>query len=143
MVENAGNKVRLNLFEIADCYPDGLNTPTLNIEMFRDLRSSIGDDLLFSDLVTVYFSSAEDLINSIHIAFAHQDASKLTIAGHSLKSTSASIGAIRLSQIGRYLEKSGKTGKITISADVLELLNSEYEEVIVAIRRCITEFMAE
>jgi HPt (histidine-containing phosphotransfer) domain-containing protein len=68
---------------------------------------------------------------------------KFAIAAHSLKLTSASIGATRLSQISKYLEKVGKTGEITGSTDILNLLNNEYTEIIKAIQTLILEFMAQ
>jgi len=130
-------------FEILHCYPDLVNLQTLDISIFQDLRLSIGDDLFFSDLVTIYLNSAENLIESIQMAYTNQNVGEFNLAAHSLKSTSASIGATRLSAICRHLEKDGKTGKITISSDFLDLVNSEYEQVTAAIKVCILEFMAE
>ena len=43
----------------------------------------------------------------------------------------------------KYLEKVGKTGEITVSTDILNLLNNEYTEVIKAIQTLILEFMAQ
>ncbi len=124
-------------------YPEFMDLPTLDLSAFQDLRETIGDDLIFSDLVTLYLNSAENLMDEIQIAFTGQDAYKLLISSHSLKSTSASIGAIKLSQISKYLEKVGKTGEITVSTDILNLLNNEYTEVIRAIQTRILEFMAQ
>ena len=80
---------------------------------------------------------------SIQSAFTDQDASKFALASHSLKSTSASIGATRLSQLCKYLEKIGKSGEITISSEFLTILDNEYNEVIKAIKVCILEFMSQ
>jgi histidine phosphotransfer protein HptB len=124
-------------------YPEFINLKTLDIALFQDLRESIGDDLIFSDLVTIYLNSAEILMDEVQAAFTDQDAHKFAIASHSLKSTSASIGATRLSQISKYLEKASKTGEITVSVDILNLLNDEYTEVIKAIQTLILEFMAQ
>ena len=124
-------------------YPEFIDFKTLDIALFQDLRESIGDDLIFSDLVTIYLNSAEILMDEIQAAFTDQDACKFVISSHSLKSTSASIGATRLSQISKHLEKASKTGEITVSADILHLLNNEYTEVIKAIQILILEFMAQ
>ena len=124
-------------------YLELMNLQTLDIALFQDLRDSIGDDLIFSDIVTIYLSSAENLMDEIQAAFNEQDAHKFVIATHSLKSTSASIGATRLAQISRYLEKIGNTEEITVSADILNLLNDEYTEVIKAIQTLILAFMAQ
>jgi HPt (histidine-containing phosphotransfer) domain-containing protein len=143
MVENIETKAIIDILTIVQNYPEFANLPTLNVDTFQGLRQSINDDLAFSDLVTIYLNSAENLLEAIQIAFANQDPSQFSLSAHSLKSTSASIGAIRLSQICKYLERVGKTGKITVSSDVLHLLTNEYEQVIQAIQISVIEFMAE
>ncbi|MEI6065409.1 MAG: Hpt domain-containing protein, partial [Pseudanabaena sp. ELA748] len=80
-------------------HPEFVILPTLDLAAFQDLRETIGDDGAFCDLVTIYFNSAETLIDTIQLALTNQDADKFTLAAHSLKSTSASIGASRLSRI--------------------------------------------
>lgn len=143
MVENIENKTIVDISLIVKSYPEFVDLPTLNVEIFQGLRQSINDDLVFSDLATVYLNSAEELLIEIQLAFTNQDANKFGLASHSLKSTSASIGAIRLSQICKYMEQVGKTGKITVSSDILHLLTNEYGQVIEAIRISVIEFMAE
>ncbi len=143
MPENVEDNAIAKAINLLDSYPEFIDLLTLDIGLFQDLRATVCDDLIFSDLVTVYLNSAENLIDKIQIAFTNQDADKFAIASHSLKSTSASIGATRLSKISKYLEKASKTGEITVSADILNLLNNEYTEVIKAIQTCIIEFMAQ
>ncbi|TYQ24025.1 Hpt domain-containing protein [Pseudanabaena sp. UWO311] len=143
MPENVEDNAISKVNGLMHDYPESMDFPTLDISSFQDLRETIDDDLIFSDLVTIYLSSAENLMDEIQAAFTNQDANKFAIAAHSLKSTSASIGATRLSQISKYLEKVGKTGEITGSTDILILLNNEYTEVIKAIQTLILEFMAQ
>lgn len=127
----------------SDFYSGFMETQTLDIDIFQDLRVAIGEDLEFSDLLTIYLNSAENLIDTIQSAFVNQKASQLALAAHSLKSTSASIGAIRLSHICKYLEKFGKTGQIPTSTEILKLLSSEYNAMVIAVKVAIIEFMAE
>lgn len=143
MVENIETKAIIDISTIVKNYPEFVDLPTLNVDAFQGLRQSIDDDLMFSDLVTIYLNSAENLLEEIQIAFANQDASQFSLSAHSLKSTSASIGAVRLSQICKYLEQVGKTGKISVSSDMVHLLTNEYEQVIQAIQVSVIEFMAE
>jgi histidine phosphotransfer protein HptB len=143
MPENVQDNAIAKANSLMHDYPEFMDLLTLDISSFQDLRETINDDLAFSDLVTIYLNSAENLMDEIQVAFTSQDAHKFVIATHSLKSTSASIGATRLSQFSMYLEKIGKTGKITVSDDILNLLNNEYTEVIKAIQTCIIEFMAQ
>jgi len=143
MVENIETKAIIDISTIVKNYPEFVDLPTLNVDTFQGLRQSIDDDLIFSDLVTIYLNSAENLLEEIQIAFANQDARQFSLSAHSLKSTSASIGAVRLSQICKYLEQVGKTGKISVSSDMVHLLTNEYEQVIQAIQVSVIEFMAE
>ncbi|WP_271254071.1 Hpt domain-containing protein [Pseudanabaena sp. Chao 1811] len=143
MVENIETKAIIDISTIVQNYPEFADLPTLNVDTFQGLRQSIDDDLAFSDLVTIYLNSAENLLEEIQIAFANQDPNQFSLSSHSLKSTSASIGAVRLSQICKYLEHVGKTGNINISSDILHLLTNEYEQVIRAIQVRVIEFMAE
>jgi histidine phosphotransfer protein HptB len=143
MLDNVKDNAIAKAISRSHDYPEFKNLQTLDIALFQDLRESIDDDLIFSDIVTIYLNSAENLMDEIQAAYTDQDAHKFAIASHSLKSTSASIGATRLSQISRYLEKVGKTGEIRVSTDILHLLNNEYTEVIKAIQTRILEFMAQ
>jgi HPt (histidine-containing phosphotransfer) domain-containing protein len=143
MVQEVEDKTTTNTPIITQIYAEFENFKTLNIATFQDLRQSIDDDLVFSDLVTIYLNSAENLLAEIRLAFINQDASKFSLASHSLKSTSASIGADKLSQICKYFEKTAKTGNIAISSQMLELLTYEYDEVIDAIKASVIEFMTE
>jgi HPt (histidine-containing phosphotransfer) domain-containing protein len=143
MVQQIEDKMTTDIPIIAQIYAEFENLKTLNLATFQDLRQSIDDDLVFSDLVTIYLNSAENLIADIRLAFIDQDASKFGLASHSLKSTSASIGADKLSKICRYFEKTAKTGNIAISSQMLELLIYEYDEVIHAIKASVIEFMTE
>jgi HPt (histidine-containing phosphotransfer) domain-containing protein len=143
MFENIEDKAIAKVSQLIHEYPEFRDLPTLDISTFQELRETIGDDIIFSDLVTIYLNSAENLMMSIQAAFTDQDASKFALASHSLKSTSASIGATRLSQLSKYLEKIGKSGEVTISSDFLTILDNEYNEVIKAIKVCILEFMSQ
>ncbi|PZO43342.1 MAG: hypothetical protein DCF19_05185 [Pseudanabaena frigida] len=143
MIDNIEDHAVNKVFDLVNVCPEFVDAQTLDIEIFQDLRLAIGEDLVFSDLVTVYLSSAETLLDSIQTAFTSHDVKAFSLAAHSLKSTSASIGANRLSQICRYFEKNAKTGEITIAPEFLVLLVNEYEAVINAIQACIITFMSE
>jgi HPt (histidine-containing phosphotransfer) domain-containing protein len=143
MVETITNRAIANILDLENNCPEYVNAPSLDIDIFQGLRESISDDLLFADLVTVYLGSAEGLIDAIQVAFTDQNATEFRLASHTLKSTSASIGAVKLSQISRYFEKIGKTGKITISTELLDHLINEYDRAIAEIQAFVSKSMAE
>ena len=143
MVETITNRAIANISDLQNNCSEYVNAQILDINIFQGLRESIDDDLLFSDLVTIYLSSAEDLLDSIQSAFASQNAKAFSLASHTLKSTSASIGAIKLSQMGRYFEKNSNNGTIAISHELLRHLTSEYDRAIAEIRVFVLKSMAE
>lgn len=135
--------IKAEMLIFYNSYPEFNDLPILDINVFQDLRISIDDDLVFSDLVTIYLNSAETLLENIQISFVNQDADKFSISCHSLKSTSASIGARKLACICKYLEKIGKSGSISISKEYLSLVVSEYDQAVLAIQDKIIHFMQE
>ncbi len=136
--EDNGN---VSIAEFMDNHPEFNNLPILDLEVFQDLRVTIDDDLVFSGLVTIYLNSAKTLIDAIQISLRNQDLGKFNISCHSLKSTSASIGAKKLSYICRFLEKTSKTGGVNISQEYLRLVVTEYDQAVVKIRDSVISLM--
>jgi HPt (histidine-containing phosphotransfer) domain-containing protein len=143
MVETITNRAIANISDLENNCPEYVKAPILDINIFQGLRESIDDDSLFSDLVTVYLGSAESLIDAIQVAFSDQNAPAFSRASHTLKSTSASIGAMKLSEISRYFEKKSNIGLIAISPELLNHLISEYDLAIAEIRMFVLKCMAE
>ncbi|OIP71085.1 MAG: hypothetical protein AUK48_12895 [Oscillatoriales cyanobacterium CG2_30_44_21] len=132
-----------SLSEFIDNHPEFTHLPILDLEVFEDLRLSIDDDLVFSDLVTIYLDSAENLIEAIQMSLKIQDVVEFSISCHSLKSTSASIGARKLSYLCKFLEKSSKAKGIEhISQDYFDLVVKEYDLAIAQIRDRVISLMS-
>ncbi len=143
MLESLEDNAISKTISVMNDYPEFVNLQTLDMVLFEDLRVSIDDDMFFSELMTTYLQSTAQLMDEIQDAFTNQDAYKFVISAHSLKSINASIGATRLSQISKYLEKASTTAEINVSNDILHLLNHEYAEVVKTIQTHILEFMAQ
>ena len=143
MVEAITNQAIANISDLENNCPEYVTAQILDVDIFQGLRESISDDLLFSDLVTIYLNSAENLLDSIQAAFASQNAKAFSLASHTLKSTSASIGAVKLSQISRYFEKNSNNDTIAISHELLQHLTSEYDRAIAEIQVFVLKSMAE
>lgn len=132
-----------NSGDLLNVYPEFASLPVLDNQTFQDLRETIGDDLIFSDLVTVYLSSAENLLESIKEALSTQDYQKLFLSAHSLKSTSASIGALRLASISRYLEMLGKAEDNQDLPKIVDLITDEYPKMTAALQALVIGLMSE
>jgi HPt (histidine-containing phosphotransfer) domain-containing protein len=95
------------------------------------LRASLSDDgTVIRQLIDLYASDSPQQLANAAAALAQQDVEALTRAAHSLKSTSASMGATTVSEVSRELEQLAKQGDLAQSAIVLERLKLEVNSAI-------------
>jgi HPt (histidine-containing phosphotransfer) domain-containing protein len=93
--------------------------PVLDLAVVAELRASTGDDAEFmAELVEAYVSEGAENLEGILAAAAAADPTAIVRPAHSLKSTSASLGAMRLSAICRAIEEAGRESRgETLQAD--------------------------
>jgi signal transduction histidine kinase/DNA-binding response OmpR family regulator len=84
---------------------------------------------LISRVVDTYISSADELGRSLRAAIDARDPKRAAHAAHRLKSSSAQIGAHRLSLLCKELEARGRRGSIEGSADLVEAISLELDAV--------------
>jgi HPt (histidine-containing phosphotransfer) domain-containing protein len=84
--------------------------PLLDHQVIADLRDSTGDDDEFvRELIETYVGEVDGLLGDMSAAIAAADIDAVVRPAHTLKSSSASVGAMRLSAICRAIEESGRT----------------------------------
>jgi PAS domain S-box-containing protein len=81
---------------------------------------------VFDELVGLFFDNAAAYLSAIETAIAQGDAEALFQAGHGLKGSAGTMGALRLETLGAHLEALGSRGK-TDGAQVL--LNKARDEL--------------
>jgi HPt (histidine-containing phosphotransfer) domain-containing protein len=87
------------------------DAPILDQSVLAELRESVGDDEEFiADLVATYVSEGEGHLSAMDAAADAADAAAIIRPAHTLKSSSAALGAMRLSQIAREIEMAGRAG---------------------------------
>jgi len=87
--------------------------PVLDDATLADVRASVGDDAEFvADLVRTYLSDGPTHLAAIADAVAADDAGALVRPAHTLKSSSATIGAMRISARARRIELAARAGTI-------------------------------
>jgi len=87
--------------------------PVLDEAVLAELRESTGDDDEFlRDLGEAYVSEGRGHLDAILAAAAAGDPAAMVRPAHTMKSTSASLGAMRLSAISRRLEEAGREGRV-------------------------------
>jgi len=85
--------------------------PVVDQSVIAELRESVGDDESFiADLVATYVDEGEGHFAAMDAAAAAGDAAAIVRPAHTLKSSSAALGAMRLSQIAREIEMAGRAG---------------------------------
>ncbi|HYI21120.1 MAG TPA: Hpt domain-containing protein [Candidatus Limnocylindrales bacterium] len=86
--------------------------PTLDEQVLAELRASVGDDDEFvADLARTFIEEGGGHIEAMDAACAAGDATAIVRPAHSLKSSSAALGAMRLSSISREIEFAGREGR--------------------------------
>jgi len=102
---------------------------------FAKFFDSLGGDADFlNELVGAYLDSSPELFGSMQQAILTSDAPALQRAAHSLKSGSASFGAITFASSCKELEELGKVGMLTQAEEMLKTLEVAYSEVVVALQ---------
>jgi HPt (histidine-containing phosphotransfer) domain-containing protein len=94
-----------------------------------DSLDSSGDGTLLAKILTTYLEESSRLGRAMEQAIHEQDAAALKEAAHSLKSSSAQVGAHKVSKLCRELEKIGLSGKTDEAKEPFSLLCKEYSQV--------------
>ncbi|GAA6621824.1 response regulator [Scytonema sp. NUACC26] len=109
--------------------PTEILAPAIDARAFQSLKEMIGDDNLLAELLENYLQDARERVQTIRDAIASQDAASLHITAHSLRSISASVGAIQLATLCQQLEAIGRDGTTNGTSTLGSELKAEYERV--------------
>jgi HPt (histidine-containing phosphotransfer) domain-containing protein len=86
-----------------------------------------GDPLIMKDMVEFFISESEKLITDINSAIERGDCQNLCYTAHSLKSSSASFGAIQVSRLCKEIEEMGRTENLGESKEKAIALTHAFE----------------
>lgn len=102
---------------------------------FSGLLDSLGGDVEFlGELVDAYLASSPGLFATIRQAVASGDGPALQRAAHSLKTGSASFGALAFAAQCKELEDIGKGGKLDGAESKVAALEAGYAGVVTALQ---------
>ncbi len=86
--------------------------PIIDQQALDALRDSVGgDDAFVADLVSTFLAEGADHLAQLEAAAANGDVAASVRPAHSLKSSSAALGAARMSHISREIEMAGREGR--------------------------------
>lgn len=86
-----------------------------------ELRASVGgDDAFVRELAGAYLEEGGTHLDAMADALARGDISGIVRPAHTLKSSSAALGAMRLSEISRRIEHAARDGQVEGLGDAIE-----------------------
>ncbi|PSR16060.1 hypothetical protein C8255_19835 [filamentous cyanobacterium CCP3] len=111
-------------------------SPTLDALVLGELHKALGDDTgeVVGELIDFYLADTPPVLESMKTAVAQQDFEVLQRLAHGLKSSSAALGALRLSQLCWHLETIDTLESLEAVTDTLAQLEAEYHSAETALR---------
>ncbi len=122
--------------EVNEITPNAGNAPVLNpvlLDQIRSLDPSGGAELI-NKILHAFLNSADDQMQKLEDAFLNEDADSLGRIAHSLKSSSANIGAKSLSEMFKKLEAHGRAGELAHAKALQANMFQHYQHVLTEIR---------
>jgi HPt (histidine-containing phosphotransfer) domain-containing protein len=92
----------------------------------RELQDE-GEPDIVVEVAGLFVKHAPEKLLAIEKAAGNGDAKGMQIAAHSLKSSSAYVGAMRLSAMCKELEQAGRSGVLEGTSEKAEAIKAEYE----------------
>jgi signal transduction histidine kinase/CheY-like chemotaxis protein/HPt (histidine-containing phosphotransfer) domain-containing protein len=104
----------------------------LDLRVLNELREVLGGEV--DKIIAVYLEDAPRLIAQMERAAVNIDPIALRVAAHTLKSSSANVGAMTLSNAARDLEHAARDGTMTQPGPAVARIVTEFAQVRVALR---------
>ncbi len=103
----------------------------LDEEAFQTFLAMVGGDEpeMAREFIQLFLEDTAQALETLHQALEQQDADLLRKTAHSIKSSSAQLGAVQLSANCRKLEQLGSEGQLDEAAQVLANTDTAYREV--------------
>lgn len=130
------------------CHPagdrsNGQAQPGMDVDraVLEELREIMDDD--FVTLLLSFLDTAPGLIREIEAGILDRDVEQVILPAHSLKSSSANVGAQKLSDIARQVEQAARRGDLTAVSAAFKLLNHSFDTADRVLRKACEEGLDE
>jgi HPt (histidine-containing phosphotransfer) domain-containing protein len=104
------------------------------LDNIRALQQPGQPDLL-TKIIDTYLDTARDLVDALCRSLCDGDIEVLGRSAHTLKSSAASLGAMRVSDLCRQLEDDVRAGHLDSAARLIADIQREHESSSAALRR--------
>ena len=111
--------------------------PVLDDTVVNDLLDIMGEDFL--ELLHVYLRDAPRLVQNVRKAARQGDVQALITPAHSLKSSSANVGAMRLSALAKQMEQKARQGRLNEPELLAEQIERTYAQTELALQRLVNK----
>ena len=116
------------------CVESGLETlDEMVLQALRDM-AGVADSEFLTEMIDSYLEDAVQLLQAVSAAVAQEDAFSLKQAAHTLKSTSAALGAMALSKLCSKLEAMAHSGIIENAPPLVLRTETEFAKVQAALQ---------
>lgn len=105
--------------------------PVLDRDVLDELHAVIGDAAI--QIVSVFLDDAPAMVQQLQQAAQSRDEPRLQAVAHSLKSSSANVGALSLSAVAQRIEREARGGSLQRPAVAVALLVAEFARARVAL----------
>jgi two-component system, sensor histidine kinase and response regulator len=123
-----------------DIAPTGGTAPSvINLRVLSDIRDLAPGSGLLNKVLNTYLDSSASLIDEFKSSLDRGETERMHRAMHTLKSSSANVGAIALSELCRDLESEVRQGKFDRVMDKAEHLMRHHRQAVIEIRALLAE----
>ena len=120
--------------------PTHSDTSPINAQIVNDLMDMMGAE--FADLVRVYLEDSPKALSILERSAAANDLDGLIAPAHSLKSTSANLGALMLSDMAKRIEHGARSGTIGEPVLLVAQLTHEFQRASTHLRQLLAQMGA-
>ena len=107
------------------------------LERIRALQRPGAPDIL-SRVIRLYLENSPGLVSGMREALTSQDADKMRTCAHTLKSSSANLGAETLASLCKDLESMGRDGRLAGAEATLDVVEFEFQAACQALKEVLT-----
>jgi len=93
-----------------------------------------GSQPILSKVISLYFENSGDLLGKLRLAIEKGDADSTREAAHSLKSSSANVGATQLAFLSKELEAAARDHSMEKASPLWEQIKREHGRVVAALQ---------
>lgn len=121
--------------EVATLSAAASAAPVLDASVLAELREVMGSE--FDGLVQMFLADAAKYISALEEAASANDLGRMVGPAHTLKSSSANLGAMAVSAAAKRIEAGAREGTLARPAVAVAVLESEFQRASLALRRLV------